>query len=47
MKACVFCRMQIPEEAIKCPHCQSMLLPLQSQEQKPPSDDRRVTYVLD
>jgi hypothetical protein len=47
MKACIFCRMQIHEDAIKCPHCQSMLLPLQSEDQKTTSDDRRVTYVLD
>jgi hypothetical protein len=47
MKACLFCRMQIHEEAIKCPHCQSMLLPLQVSEPKPPVDDRRVTYILD
>jgi Zn-dependent metalloprotease len=46
MKTCPFCKEQVHDEAIKCAHCQSMLLPIQAPESKS-ADTDRVTYVLD
>jgi hypothetical protein len=46
MSACPYCKEDVREGALKCPHCQSSLLPLPA---APGGDhaDRRTTYVLD
>jgi exonuclease VII small subunit len=46
MKICPFCKESVQDEAIKCAHCQSMLLPLQLSEPEKKDTDR-VTYILD
>jgi Zn-dependent metalloprotease len=50
LKTCPFCKEDVRDDAIKCRHCQSMLLPAQPLEPPPsgaqPTADR-VTYILD
>jgi hypothetical protein len=44
MKLCLYCKAEIPEDAIKCMHCTSTLVPSNTEaEQK----NGRVTYILD
>lgn len=48
MKTCPSCREDVNDEAIKCRHCHSMLLPAQEARQDAkPVDDGRVMHVLD
>ncbi len=44
MNTCPYCREAVQDGAIKCPHCQSMLVPDQASKE---SDDRQVVYVVD
>jgi hypothetical protein len=45
MNTCPYCKEAIQDEAIKCPHCQSMLVP--DQAQQPAGKGHEVVYVLD
>jgi hypothetical protein len=45
MKPCPLCKEEIQDDAIKCRHCHSLLVPIQGSAQPP--DDDRVTYVVD
>ena len=47
MRTCPYCKEDVHDEAIKCRHCHSMLLPIQSSVSDPADDKARVTYVLD
>ena len=45
MKTCPYCKEDVHNDAIKCRHCHSMLLPIEQPANT--SDDNRVTYILD
>lgn len=45
MRTCPYCKEAIQDGAIKCPHCQSMLVPEQSP--GPAAEKNEVVYVLD
>lgn len=45
MKTCPYCKEDVHDDAIKCRHCHSMLLPIVQPAES--SDDNRVTYILD
>jgi hypothetical protein len=50
MKACPLCKEPIAEDAIKCPHCRSFLVPLAAEEARPVDknkNDGGVVYVVD
>ena len=44
MKTCPYCKEDVHNDAIKCRHCHSMLLPIEQPAKS--SDDSRVTYIL-
>lgn len=45
MKTCPYCKEDVHNDAIKCRHCHSMLLPIEQPANL--SDDSRVTYIFD
>ena len=45
MKICPYCKEDVHDDAIKCRHCQSMLLPLDLPAKS--SDENHTTYILD
>ena len=44
---CSFCKEEIRDDAIKCRHCQSILIPIPAPTPVPDAPPDRVTYVLD
>src|SRR5262245_21840023 len=49
MKTCPFCKEKVHVDAIKCKFCRSMLVEIQltPKATEKPTDDSRITYILD
>jgi cell division protein FtsL len=47
MKPCPLCREEIQDDAIKCRHCQSLLIPMDSNKGETQDQSTRITYILD
>ena len=47
MKACIFCKKDIADDCIKCPYCQSYLVPIATTDSTEGKDEHSVVYIVD